>query len=589
MTTPGSTAQPSSAARRALLTVVTSAVTTEWRRFGLGVTGALLNLAALLTTPLATQRAIDQAVVAHHPERLPGYLAVFAAIGAAGAAGGGIRRYCSTTFAYRAGAAIRDRVLRHALSLELEFHDQTGAGELMSRLSSDVTMVEVFLSITPFVVQTAGLLVAALVVLPLMQRLLGAVAIVALALGAVLPLRWTTRMRRQARHNQERVAGFTAFVEQQIGGVRVIKGHGLERRHHAEGARLAMTLRDAGVALARAAADFSAAMASLPGLALVVAMSLGGWLAWRGAMSPGHLFSFVQYELLLLAPIQIASHLLVQGSFAGASAQRLLDVEARQPRITSPVAPRHLPADGGGAVHVEMVRASYVPGQPVLDDVDLHVAAGTSLALVGGTGSGKTTLLRLLPRLRDVDAGRVTIDGVDVRELDLAELRGAVASVIDDAVVFSGSVRENLLLGRGDATDAEVWDALQRAAARDFVAQLPDGLDTEVGERGVSISGGQRQRLALARALLRGGRVLLLDDPTSALDPDTAALVHRAIAGAMRERTTIVATHHPELLEHVDQVALLHRGRVLARGTHAELLDHPAYRRALALDAEAVA
>jgi ATP-binding cassette subfamily B protein len=303
-------------------------------------------------------------------------------------------------------------------------------------------------------------------------------------------------------------------------------------------------------------------------------------------MTIGALVAFVSLQLMLVWPIDALGWIIATGQEAMTAADRIFEVFDTPPSIVDRSGAVQV-RDLSGHVRFEGVQFGY-PGSdaPVLRGIDLEIHPGETLALVGATGSGKTTLTSLVPRLYDVTAGRVTLDGRDVRDIRLASLRGLVGMAFEEPTLFSMSVRENLTLGRIDATDAEIRSALAVAQA-DFAYELPWGLDTRVGEQGLSLSGGQRQRLALARAVLARPRVLVLDDPLSALDVHTEALVEAALARVLRGTTALLVVHRPSTVSLADRVALLADGRIVATGTHSELLDTvPAYRAVLSAAAE---
>ena len=333
----------------------------------------------------------------------------------------------------------------------------------------------------------------------------------------------------------------------------------------------------------KARAAFYAALLAGPGSAMLVVVGLGGWLGATGRMTPGDLLAFLQYVALLITPVIAGAELLTNWPQASASSARIAEVLAAEPDVTERPHARHLPA-GPGTIRFDGVSFEYVPGRPLFADLDLVVDGGSSVALVGASGAGKTTLAFLACRFYDPTAGRVLLDGTPVADVRLDELRGAVSIVFEDTVVFTASIRANLRVGRPEATDAEIERAASLAEADTFVRALPNGYDTVVGPQGFSLSGGQRQRLAIVRAILRDSRVLILDDAMSAVDPPTEAAIRRGLVEAMRGRTTLVIAHRVETISLADRVVLLDGGRVIADGTHDELLQLPEYRRALALD-----
>jgi ATP-binding cassette subfamily B protein len=344
-------------------------------------------------------------------------------------------------------------------------------------------------------------------------------------------------------------------------------------------------LRGAELTKIRTLGLFWALLEGLPQIVLAIVTVGGVYATAHGAISVGQLVAFVALYLQLIWPIIMLGWLLALTEEAGSACRRIFEVLDTEPTIVDPAQP--VPAENGTTLVFEDVHFRYADADvDVLRGVDLELRAGETMALVGGVGSGKTTLTALVPRLYDVTGGRVLIGGVDVRDLRLDQLRHAVTTAFEDATLFSASVYENLTLGRAGITDADVHEAIEVAQA-DFVHGLPYGLDTRIGEQGLSLSGGQRQRLALARAVLGRPRVLVLDDPLSALDVHTEAQVEAALRRVLAGTTALVVAHRPSTVMLADRVALLADGRIAAVGTHRELLDTvPAYRRLLSQSSE---
>jgi ATP-binding cassette subfamily B protein len=336
------------------------------------------------------------------------------------------------------------------------------------------------------------------------------------------------------------------------------------------------------MAAARTRASFLPGLELLPNIGLIAVLAYGGHQALAGNLTLGSLVAFNVYIGLLIWPLRMLGMIVAQAQRASVSAERVDEVLATAPLVADAARPVPLPR-GGGEVSFEGVRFGYDRRSPVLDGFDLRVAPGESVALVGATGSGKSTVARLIPRFYDVERGRITIDGVDVRDLRLRELRRAVGIVFEDTFLFSDTIAANIAFADPDAAHSAIERAARLAGAHDFVAELPDGYAARIGERGYSLSGGQRQRIAIARAILADPRVLILDDATSAVDPTKEHEIRDALAEVMRGRTTIVIAHRPATIALADRVLLLDGGRVVAEGTHRSLLagDHR-YREVLA-------
>jgi ATP-binding cassette subfamily B protein len=376
-------------------------------------------------------------------------------------------------------------------------------------------------------------------------------------------------------------------VEESVSGVRVVKGLGAERTQLSRLRKEAFDVFEIAMVAAQLRARFLPAIELVPGIGQIFVLAYGGHLVLSEQLTLGTLIMFNVYVILLVNPLRMLGQIIAQAERAATSADRVDEVLSVTSAIAEPLHPRALPprAKGAGEVRFDEVAFGYGgDGSPrVLHGLSLRVPAGQSLALVGETGSGKSTVARLLCRFYDANAGHVRIDGLDVRELSLSELRREVAIVFEDTFLFSDTVAANVAFARPDATQAEIERAATLAGAHDFVTALPDGYDTLLGERGFSLSGGQRQRIAIARAILADPRVLILDDATSSVDPEKEHEIREALATVMRGRTTIVIAHRPATIALADRVALLDDGGVVAEGTHEGLLQsNEAYRRVLA-------
>jgi ATP-binding cassette subfamily B protein len=482
-------------------------------------------------------------------------------------------------------AAMRADLFAHLQRLPVAFHDRWASGQLLSRATTDLTTVRWFVAFSGiFLVVNGVTLVVGIGVLSWLSPALGAVvAVIAIpltALTVILERRYSLVSRRA----QDQAGDLATTIEESALGIRVLKslGRGAElARHFLVDAR---GLRGTELAKVRLIAVLWLVLVTLPELAITGVVAVGAAGVAAGTLTLGTLVSAVTVLTYLVWPIASIGYLLAEASNAATATARYWEVRDVEPTILDPDRPRPLPAPVRGELTFTGVRFGY-PGtdDEVLRGVDLTVRPGETLALVGATGSGKTTLTALVARLYDVTGGSVALDGVDVRDLALVDLRSAVATAFEDPVLISASVRENVALGKPDATDDAVWEALRVASADGFVAGLPWGLDTRIGEQGMSLSGGQRQRLALARAVLGHPPVLVLDDPLSALDVHTEAEVEAALRRVLGGVTALVVAHRPSTVRLADRVAVLVDGRIAAVGTHRELLaGAPAYRALLA-------
>jgi len=419
-----------------------------------------------------------------------------------------------------------------------------------------------------------------------LDPLLGAVVAASLVPVIAVCARFERQYSVVSRRVQDQTGDLATSIEEAATGIRVIKAFGRRRLVAARFDRGARRVYDTQLAKVRLRATFWALLDLVPNATLGIVVLLGALAVGHRQLSLGGLVAFITLTLQLVWPVEALGFILASAQEAGTAAQRIYEVLDSRPEIVDRPGARTV-GRGPGLLRFEGVGFTYPDARsPVLHDIDLTISPGETIALVGVTGSGKTTMAALVPRLADVTAGRVTLDGVDIRDITLSSLRRLVATAFEEPILFSASVRENVTLGTADATDDEVTAALALAQA-DFVYDLPWGLDTRVGEQGLSLSGGQRQRLALARAVIGRPRVLILDDPLSALDVATEALVEKALARVLADTTALVVVHRPSTVALADRVALLQGGTITAVGTHSELMsEQPAYRAILSQESE---
>ena len=481
---------------------------------------------------------------------------------------------------------LRRDLFAHLQRLPVSFHDRWPSGQLLSRLTTDLSTLRRFVGMAAVFLLASSLTI--MLVIGLLINIEAWLGLIVLA--SMIPLligtrRFELRYSRDARRAQDLTGDLATSVEESALGIRVIKSFGRRPHMLAGFSRSAARLRGAELTKIRTLGLFWALLEGLPQVVLALVTAGGVYAAAHGAITVGDLVAFVALYLQLVWPIIMLGWLLALTEEAASACRRIFEVLDTEPTIVDPVRP--VPAERGTALVFEDVRFRYPDADvDVLRGIDLSIGAGETMALVGGVGSGKTTLTALVPRLYDVTGGRVLIGGVDVRDLRLDQLRHAVTTAFEDATLFSASVHENRTLGRAGLTDDDVREAIAVAQA-DFVYALPYGLDTRIGEQGMSLSGGQRQRLALARAVLGRPRVLVLDDPLSALDVHTESQVEEALRRVLAGTTALVVAHRPSTVLLADRVALLADGRIAAVGTHHELLETvPGYRALLAQSSE---
>jgi ABC-type multidrug transport system fused ATPase/permease subunit len=468
---------------------------------------------------------------------------------------------------------LRNRVYAHLQSLELGYFAGQQTGQLMSRATSDLASVRFFLGYgLVFIAQSALTILFAAVAMLALDPGLGALALSPVPFVVFVAFRYGRRSRPALQEVQQRIAELTADVEENVSGVRVVKAFAAEDRQLGRFRGTVSRVFVQSMVATRLRAFYNPFIGFLPNLGLAVILLVGGRAVVNGSLTLGDFTTFYVYLLMLIGPMRQLGIALGMAQRATASGVRLFELLDTEPQLTAPAGATPLP-EGRGRVELDGVGFSYASGLPALRDVDLVVAAGTTVALVGATGSGKTTLVQLLPRLYDPTEGTVRIDGADLRTVDLVSLRRQIAVVDDNPFLFSDTVHNNIAYARPDATREEIERAAERAQAAEFIAELPDGYDTKVGERGLTLSGGQRQRLAIARAFLADPRILILDDATSSVDATTEQAIKIALREVMRDRTTFVIAHRLSTIALADDIVVLEGGRVIARGAHGELLE----------------
>ena len=546
--------------------------------------GAMLAQALV---PLVAGRIVDGPIASHDTAGIWPLAGVALLFGIAEAVLFFARRYAMASAALGLETDVRQELFGHLQRLPVAFHDRWPSGQLLSRATTDLSTIRRFVGFG-FVFLIANSITTIVVVILLLhlQPALGLFVLLGMAPLLVLTRRFELRYSRDARRAQDLTGDLATSVEESALGIRVIKSYGRRPQMLASFTRDASVLRGAELTKIRTLAGFWALLEGLPQLLLAGVAGGGVFAAAHGTLSAGQLVAFLTLYLRLIWPMIALGWLLALTQEAASAARRIFEVLDEQPSIVDRPSPKTLQSKERG-LEFHHVRFRYPDADDdVLRGVELTIHDGETIALVGATGSGKTTLLELVPRLYDVTAGSITIGGCDIRDLSLDELRATVATAFEEATLFSASVRENVTLGRPDASEASLAEALEIAQAG-FAYQLPFGLDTRIGEQGMSLSGGQRQRLALARAVLGRPRVLVLDDPLSALDVQTEAQVQSALRNVLSTTTALVVAHRPSTVLLADRVAMLVDGRIAIVGSHAELLAaEPRYRALLAQSSE---
>ncbi len=489
----------------------------------------------------------------------------------------GLRRYVAFSSGRRVEADLRLRLFAHIQRLHAAFHDQTAAGDLMSRSQTDLQQFQNVFTMVPITVGNFFIVCGSVIMMLLLHPVLALLALVGLPLVTIIGRMFSQRLFPVAMQIQTESAELASVVEESVTGIRVVKGFGAEEVQRTKLSKEADDVFDRSLAAAKIRATFVPAIELLPNLGLVLVLAYGGRLVLDGDLTIGGLISFNLYVIMLINPLRMLGMILAQVQRALAAGTRISAILETAPEIVSPskptpLRPRRTDEGGGARIRFEHVGFSYRDDLPVLRDIHFEIESGETVALVGPTGCGKSTIAQLLPRFYDVDGGSIEIDGVDIRNVDLAELRRSVSLVFEDTFLFSATVAENIAFAQPDASPGQVRRAATLAGAADFIDELPEGYRTVLGERGFSLSGGQRQRLAIARAIVADPRLLILDDATSAVDASTEHEIKDAMDEVMKGRTTVVIAHRPATIGLADRVVFLDDGRIAAQGTHEELL-----------------
>ena len=552
-----------------------------WVFLGVGA-GAVWTVAKIVI-PAFAGTAIDDGIIPGDGGVILKYTLLILLVGLVQAGGTALRRYSAFRISYRAETDLRQRLFAHLQRLHFAFHDQAQTGQLMARANSDIQQVNQVVIMLPLTISNIIILVGTVAVMLTKSAALALLALGSLPVLAYFATRFSHRIAPVSLELQQELGDLSGVVEESIAGVRVVKGFGAERRQEARLTTEADSVLDRALVAAKMRSNFLPLVDFLPAVALVAILWYGGHQVLDNTLQIGDLVQFNAYILMLIWPLRLTGMLVAQSARSAAAAGRIFEILETDTAVVDPPHPTPLPPTGHGELRFEGVRFGYSSGKPVLDGFDLTVQGGEAVAIVGTTGSGKTTVARLLPRFYDVNDGRVLVDGVDVREVALHDLRRSIGIVFEDTFLVSDTVSANIAFAVPDAPLEAVRAAARLAGADEFVVDLPDKYDTVIGEQGYSLSGGQRQRIAIARAVLADPRVLILDDATSSVDPTKEHEIRAALQQVMQGRTTLIIAHRAATIALADRVVLLDAGHIVAEGTHQALLaNSELYRRLLA-------
>jgi ATP-binding cassette, subfamily B, bacterial len=552
-------------------------------RFAAAALCSLGVLTAQVAQPEVVRRFIDEVLEAGMRERLVGYALLSLALGVTWTSLAFTRRHISGRIALGLEFDLRNWLYKHLQSLAVDFHDGWQSGDLVSRAVSDISRIRRYVGFGLVFLFQMGMQI--ILVLTQLVRIDAGLALLAVAFTspvALVSYRFSRLYHQISRQSQDEQGDLTTIVEESATGVRVIKAFGRMPERSALYRKQAEKLYTTNMRGVAARKTLWSLDVFLLGMSIVAILLWGGMRAASGAMTIGALAEFVLYQQMLTWPIREMGWIIAMGQEASAAAERVFELLDTKPDIADEPGSTPL-LDSRGEIALSDVWFKYPESDAwVLKGVDLDVRSGETLALVGMTGSGKTTVAALVSRFYDPTSGRVTLDGRDIKDITVSSLRSHATVAFEDPILFSVSIRENILMGKPDGTDADVWEALVAAQADEFVRELPWGLDTRVGEQGYSLSGGQRQRVALARAIIGRPRILILDNPLSSVDVHTEAAIELALRDKLANSTALLIAHRPSTLLLADRVAFLHEGRVRAVGTHHDLLGtEPLYRRVL--------
>lgn len=550
------------------------------RDFVLAYGAAIVAAAATATIPLAVRHVVDSFDGVADESQLGNWIALLVFLALLRFIAAYTRRYRSGRVSLGAQYELRGDAFRSLLRLDGVKQDGLQTGQVVSRSISDITLIQMLLQMFPHMAGNLLMFVMSLSVMAVLSPTLTLVAL------AILPALWFISLRSRADlfpanwHAQEQSAIVAGGVEAAVTGVRVVKGFGQEERELADLESRARGLFQSRLRVIRYTSWYNPALQAVPMIGQACVLAVGGWLALRGELSLGTFVAFTAYLAGFAAPVRLLATLLTASQQGRAAVERVREVIDNEPAVQDAPDAVDLP-DGSLSIEFDTVDFGYLHGRKLLDGLSLRIEPGETVAIVGSAGSGKSTLSMLVPRLYDVDAGWVSVGGVDTRQLSSASLRSALGMVFEESYLMSDTIRANVAYGRPDVDEERVREVLRIAAAEDFVDALPQGLDTVVGEHGLTLSGGQRQRIALARALVTDPRILVLDDATSAVDARVEAQIHQGMHSETVGRTTLITAHRRSTLTLADRVAVLDGGRIVDIGTTEELEERCALFRTL--------
>ena len=542
------------------------------KSFVISMGSAVVWCFLIVIQPYIIKRIIDDAIVLENRQMLIILISFMLIAGYLRASTIGIRRYFSMHVSYNVEAGIRNRIFTHMQKLAYNFHDKVPTGELMARASSDASQVRLAFAIAPLA--TANILLLVILSITLLSLSLPLGALVLLSIPAVLWLasNFSSKALGISLRVKEAEAQMTTEVEEQLGGIRVVKAFGNEDLASSKVETAISSIYDTSLEYLNLRTKFVPMFELIPMVITLLVLLLGGYLSINEFITLGDFIAFTQYVFLLLWPLRITAWFLSEIPSSVTAGNRILDLLNESPSIVDGSSDETFPETGNGSLKFSNVDFRYGDDK-IFDNLSFEIEGKKTVAIVGSTGSGKSTLAYLLPRLYDIESGKIEIDGIDIHNVKLAELRSQVSLAFEESFLFSNSARENISLGSDEASQEQVENAALIARAHEFIAQLPESYETKVGERGYGLSGGQRQRIALARAILRKPRILILDDALSAVDASTEEEIRNELKQVMSNMTTLIITNRVPTIELCDEVIFLENGKVRGQGSHNKLIE----------------
>ena len=561
----------------------TESIKDNKKNFIISMASATAWVFLVIVQPYLIKRIIDDGIVSGNQRILVVLISFMVIAGYVRAISIGTRRYYGMHVSYNVEAGIRNRIFTHMQKLAFNYHDRVPTGELMARASSDASQVRLAFAIAPLATANVLLLIILSVTLLSLSIPLGGLVLLSIPSVLWLASSFSSKAMGVSLKVKEAEARMTTEVEEQLGGIRVVKAFGNEEVASEKVDEAIKNIYETSLDYLKLRTKFVPLFELIPMVITLLVLLLGGYLSINNYVSLGEFIAFTQYVVLLVWPLRITAWFLSEIPSSVAAGNRILELLSEVPLIVDNNETKNLPKDGNGSLSFKDITFKY-GNDKIFDNLTFEIEGKKTVAIVGATGSGKSTLAYLLPRLYEAESGSIEIDGVDITELKLDELRSNVSLAFEESFLFSNTARENISLGSENVSQEEIENAALIARAHDFISQLPESYETKVGERGYGLSGGQRQRIALARAIIRKPRVLILDDALSAVDASTEEEIRNELKSVMNNMTTLIITNRVPTIELCDEVVFLENGKVKAQGSHTDLLEEVESYRSLFLE-----